>query len=152
MNYVLVQYANFIDMIRERRSYHILMTIAGCFAVTAAMMVEENLNVANILHCFAWHFFVFQGVTMFFFRTTLRELLPRPSKNALWLADFFFTLGALLKVVLSYVYFKEKYRTDLGVARADAFAAMMFFLSASVYVVTTPVLFCRNTKDKPYLE
>jgi hypothetical protein len=128
------------------------MLIAGSFSVLASLMIEKNLTVANIFHCFSWHFFAFQGITTFFYRPLLRDLLPGAFKNAMWLADVSFTLAAVLEAVLSYIYFKEEYRTDLHVARADAFASLMFFLSASIYIVTTPVLFAKNTKDKPYLE
>ena len=115
------------------------------------MWVETNLSLTNIFNCFSMHFFVFQGLTKFYYRPYLRALLPTTGKNALWMADLCFVLGAIVESILSYFFFsKDDARENLHIARTDSFAALLFFVSAALYLAITPVVFLRNTKRKPY--
>lgn len=117
----------------------------------ASVWVETNLATSNIFHCFSMHFFLFQSIAVLFYRPHLRKLLPGPCKNALWMGDISFIVGALMESILSYFYFKDDARENLRIARADSFAALLFFLTAAIYIAITPVAFIRNTRSKPYL-
>jgi hypothetical protein len=139
------------DIYREGRLFHILMILGGAFSLLAAMWVESNLTSSDIFDCFSMHFFVFEGLTRFFYRPALRALLPGPCKNALWMADICFVVGAIMKSILSYFYLSmDDARENLHIARTDAFAALVLFMSSAIYVAITPVAFLRNTKRRPY--
>jgi len=125
------------------------MVLAGIFSILASLWVETSLSATNIFNCFAAHSFVFQGIAMFFYRPSLRALLSGPFKNALWMADISFLSGAVMKALLSYLYFfQNDARENLAVARAESFATLLFLFTAFVYTVTTPLIFMTNTKDK----
>jgi hypothetical protein len=127
------------------------MILGGIFSLLAAMWVEKNLTSSDIFDCFSMHFLVFEGLTRFFYRPQLRALLPSPGKNALWMADICFVVGAIMKSILSYIYLgQEDARENLHVARTDSFAALVFLLSGAIHVAITPVAFLRNTKRRPY--
>ena len=124
------------------------MVLAGIFSLLASIWVETSLNTSNIFHCFSMHFFLFQGVANFFYRKHLRVLLPGPCKNALWLADISFTAGALMESILSYFYFKDDARENLDIARADSFAALLFFLNAAIQSCSDTSRFCLKHKEQ----
>ena len=142
---------NLTDIIRERREHHILMILAGSFGILASMWVEKSLNTTNIFNCFSTHFFLFQGIATFFYHKELRSLLPRPFRNALWLADSSFFLGGLMQAILSYFYFQDNARENLALARSDGFSILLFLFAACIFLMTTPVAFAKNTKQKPYI-
>lgn len=128
------------------------MILAGCFGILASMWVEKSLSTTSILNCFSAHFFLFQGIATFFYRKELRSLLPGPFRNALWLADSSFVLGGLMQAILSYFYFRDNARENLAIARSDAFSILLFLFAACIFLMTTPIAFVKNTKQKPYLQ
>jgi len=129
------------------------MVLAGFLGFLASMWVEKSLTTTDIFSCLSMHFFLFQGISTFFFRKALRNLLPGPFKNALWLADSSFLLGTLMNAILSYFYLADDgARENLAIARTETFATLLMVFAACIFVMTTSIVFAQNTREKPYLE
>lgn len=94
-----------LDLIREKRAFHLLMIIAGGNGVVSAMLEEKNIHVSNILNSVSVHFFLLEAFTLFGeHRRAAISTADAGSnfvKGAIAIADGNFLLGSLVDVVVS---------------------------------------------------
>jgi hypothetical protein len=57
-------FTGMIDLVREKKTFHLLMILAGAFGVASAVFVEEDIHLSNILDCISVHLFLLEGMRL----------------------------------------------------------------------------------------
>ena len=91
-----------VDLVCERRVFHVLMILAGAFGVVSAVYVEEDVRLSNILNSVSVHFYLLEGITLFgeHKRVGITAESGKWMKRSIMFGDFEFILGALLDVIV----------------------------------------------------
>ena len=100
--------SGFLYMLQERSFFHILMVLAGVFGLLSAIFVEGDVKTSNILSLVSVHFFMAESFYLFGSHKQAEVAAGdhlRCLTTTLVFGDLQFALGAVLDVVLSYVWF-----------------------------------------------
>jgi len=128
-----------LDLIREKHAFHVLMIIAGLAGVASAMMVEKDVRVSDILNLVSVHFFMLEAFTLF--GSHKREALATSDSESRFMAtllafaDLLFGVGALVDVIMSYLFFFDDTSDwDTNLSLVSIAASVLWLLCSLIYI------------------
>ena len=94
----------FLDLIREKKKFHVLMIIAGLTGLVSAMLVENYQYQSDIFNAISVHFFLLEALALF--ENHKRQAIPAEDdvpwlQTSMIVGDTCFAVGALLDAVVS---------------------------------------------------
>lgn len=128
----------FLDMFRERSLFHVLMILAGVFGLLSAIFVEGDARTSNILNLVSVHFFMAESFYLFGAHKRAEVAAGdhlRCMMTAMVFGDLQFVLGAVLDVVLSYIWlFDAAAGWNTILTSVNVFAQVLWLNCSLIYM------------------
>jgi len=133
-------FVGILDLFIYPKFLGVCMILAGSFGVISAIFVESDEDLSNIFNMVSVHLFCLEAVAIFYKRSFFGGL-----KVLLRIGDFFFIAGTLVDVILSWLYWADRFNVTL--ARVEIFAAVCWLVTAVIYVGTTIYIHMHDGHD-----
>jgi hypothetical protein len=150
-----------IDYLRDRKLFHLCMILGGLSGLVSAMLIERDRTASMVMNLISVHLFLLDGLIVV--KKRIQSLRQKPLKECLdedeisvpdttllsglwWIptlhitADFFFVIGALMDVILSYLYFDRSSDWNLAIARLFGFSTLLWVACSILHLHITLVL------------
>lgn len=121
----------FIDLFASPGWLGIWFIMAGIFGFVSAIYLEKNEHLSNVFNLVSVCLFLVEAVGLFFHRILFRGWL----RQLVRLGDFFFALGAILDVVLGFIYLYNL--TNVRLAKLEVAAQVFWLVCSLIYIWTT---------------
>ena len=113
------------------------MILAGSFGLMSSIYIEANIELSNVFNCVSVHLFLFEALYIFGDHKRSGVSIKTASwiKRTLMLGDLEFVVGALLDVILSYMYlFDDTSDWDVSLTIVAIFAAVCWLHCSIIYI------------------
>lgn len=142
-----------VDYCNTKKGIHIALILAGIFGVVAAATSKSNVTASLVCNLLSAHLFLLESLQWIWGHCMRTKLDKNDSRQysllTAELGDAFFALGAMIDVVLSYIYLADKEQEEMintqtsATTKGEVTSAILWFLAA----VLTTIVSCRVGKQ-----
>ena len=144
-------FVGLIDWYNKRHWFHIFLVLAGIFGLVSALLRLENEKGSEILNSLSVHCFLLEGISL------LRQDRKLPKSDytcTLKFANLCFFVGALIDVVLSYVYLNEEeylspIKRIISLQRGEIASSTFWLVAACGHLLITVLAGKGGMKSSP---